>query len=468
MRILSSSILAACGSAVAVLALTAPLQAQQPSAGGPPAPHDSTTPPAVREHSADVRDAATMASLLSAVDSVRRELAALRSEVAELRAERAAHVATVGSAPLAGAPLAGAPLQPAAGVPARDGVASVAPAGPVPQAPPPPQVESGFGSIKFDGLLQTQYANGSQRGDNTLRIRRAELKLSGKVAPHVSWAVMIDPAKALSLRQSSASIGGQQVVIDESVNQSSRTLQDALVTIGLDKGYSIDVGQYKLPFAYEGPNPTSQVITVERPQFASDRARGGSLGDVRDIGVTVRGSVWPSSKLAVGLFDGTGEAQNATDANDQKVFVANLATPVPFLSGLTLGMSGVYGGSPNSEHARRDRLGALAEFLRPSFTARAEYIRGVDGDVHREGYYEVLAYKLNKTFELVQRVDYFDPDVRRAGSFADEGATDFLAGLNYYIAGHNAKLQLNAVNRSWHHHRFSSTRQLLLNLQTAW
>ncbi len=466
MRIPSSSILAACGSAVAFLALAAPLQAQQPSAGGSPAVHDSVNPAPVRERIVEARDAATIASLLSAVDSVRREFAALRSEVAELRAERAARVPTVATPSF---PVD--QVQPSSGatkLPARDDNASVAPAGAATQAPLAPQVESGFGSLKFDGLLQTQYANGSQRGDNTLRIRRAELKVSGKVAPHVTWAVMIDPAKALSLRQSSTSVGGQQVVIDESVNQSSRTLQDALVTIGLDKGFSVDVGQYKLPFAYEGPNPTSQVITVERPQFASDRARGGSLGDVRDIGVTLRGSVWPHSKLAVGLFDGTGEAQNATDANDQKVFVANLAAPIPFLSGLTLGMSGVYGGSPNSEHARRDRIGALAEFLRPSFTARAEYIRGVDGDVHREGYYEVLAYKLNKTFELVQRVDYFDPDVRRAGTLTDEGATDVLAGLNYYIAGHNAELQLNAVNRSWRHHRFANTRQLLLNLQTAW
>ena len=103
-----------------------------------------------------------------------------------------------------------------------------------------------------------------------------------------------------------------------------------------------------------------------------------------------------------------------------------------------------------------------------SFTARAEYIRGVDGDVHREGYYELFAFKLNKSFELVQRVDYFDPDVRRVGTLQDEGATDVLAGLNYYIAGHNAKLQLNAVNRNWRHHRFADTRQLLLNLQTAW
>lgn len=463
MRLHSSSILAACGSAVALLALAAQLPAQQPAAGGSPSAHDSipVTPP--HERSAEAPDAATIASLLSAVDSVRRELAALRTEVAQLRAERSARVATVGNS---SAPVL--PPMPSDRVPPRDGVAPIAPAGSAGQAPAAAQVESGFGPLKFDGLLQTQYANGSQHGDNTLRIRRAELKISGKVAPHVSWAVMIDPAKALSLRQSSTTLGGTQVVVDESVNQSSRTLQDALVTIGLNKGYSIDVGQYKLPFAYEGPNPTSQVITVERPQFASDRARGGSLGDVRDIGVTVRGSVWPSSKLAVGLFDGTGEAQNATDTNDQKVIVANLATPIPFLSGLTLGMSGVYGGSPNSEHARRDRIGALAEYLRPSFTARAEYIRGVDGDVHREGYYEVLAYKLNKTFEVVQRVDYFDPNVRRVGTLQDEGATDFLAGLNYYIAGHNAKLQLNAVNRNWRHHRFADTRQLLLNLQTAW
>jgi hypothetical protein len=450
----------------------APLAAQQPVTSSAPSAHDTTPPSLPRDRRVDAGDAATIASLLSAVDSVRRELSALRAEVATLRAERTERairpLSAVGAASTT-LVRAGSTLPPfAPGDSIARPSAATAPAQATPQAQPPATLESGFGSLKFDGLLQTWYANGSQHGDNTLRIRRAVLKVSGKVAPHVSWAVMIDPAKALSLRQSSTSVGGQQVVTDESVNQSSRTLQDALVTIGLDHGYSVDVGQYKLPFAYEGPNPTSQVLTVERPQFASDRSRGGRLGDVRDIGVTLRGSVWPSSKLAVGVFDGTGEAQSATDANDQKVFVANLATPIPVLSGLTLGMSGVYGVSPNPEHARRDRIGALAEYLRPSVTARAEYIRGVDGDVHREGYYELLAYKLNKSFELVQRVDYFDPDVRRVGTIQDEGATDVLAGLNYYIAGHNAKLQLNAVNRSWRHHRFANTRQLLLNLQTAW
>lgn len=460
MRLCSSSILGAFGFGAAVLTLGAQLPAQQLAGPGALQVDDSASRVHPTRHvraSAGERagrmvrgDAATIAELLSAVDSMRRELSALRAEVASLKAERGASGADSGRRDTVLPTLRSA-------TPARGATAQV-----------PKTLESGFGSLKFDGLLQTWYANGSLHGDNTLRVRRAELKISGKVAPRMSWAVMIDPAKSLSLRQSSTSVGGQQVVIGESVNQSSRMLQDALVTIGLDHGYSIDVGQYKLPFAYEGPNPTSQVLTVERPMFASDRARGGSLGDVRDIGVTMRGSLWPSSKLSVGLFDGTGEAMNATDANDQKVFVANFATHIPIVSGLTLGMSGVYGGSPNSEHARRDRIAALAEFLRPSFAARAEYVRGVDGDVHRMGYYQLLAYKLNKSFELVQRIDFFDPDVRRAGTQQDEAATDVLAGLNYYIVGHNAKLQINAVNRRWRHHRFPDTRQLLINLQTSW
>ncbi len=468
MRLFSSSILVSVATSLALGAAGVTLPAQQ--AAIDPVQVTRDTAPSTRGPSDDARAAETIASLLSAVDSVRRELAALRAEVAALRAERAlprtlaadsarsAHLALSGRTARDDAREDSLPTPTSASAPAQGS----------PSAQVPKSLESGFGSLKFDGLLQTWYANGSQHGDNTLRIRRAELKISGKVAPRVSWAVMIDPAKALSLRQSLTSVGGQQVVIDENVNQSSRMLQDALVTIGFDHGYSIDVGQYKLPFAYEGPNPTSQVLTVERPMFASDRARGGGLGDVRDIGVTMRGALWNNSKLAIGLFDGTGEAMNTTDANDQKVFVANLAAPISIVSGLTIGMSGVYGGSPNSEHARRDRIAALAEFLRPSFTARAEYVRGVDGDVHREGYYELMAYKLSKSFELVQRIDFFDPDVRRVGSAQDEGATEVLAGLNYYIAGHNAKLQLNAVNRSWRHHRFSDTRQLLLNLQTAW
>ncbi len=336
------------------------------------------------------------------------------------------------------------------------------------QAPSQPRpVESGFGSIRVAGLLQTWYTNGSLPGDNSLRIKRAELKLAGKISPRVSWTVMIDPAKSLSLRQSTTTVAGQRVVVDESVNQSSRVLQDAYVSIALPRGFSVDVGQYKLPFAYEGPNPTSRVVTVERPMFAADRGRG-SLGDVRDIGATLRGKLLKRADLSVGFFDGSGEVMNAVDANDQKVLVVNAASPVALLKGLTLGASGVYGAAPNSEHARRDRLGGLVEFSRGPLTTRAEYIRGVDGDVHRLGYYGLVAYKLSNAFELVHRYDFFDPDVRRTATSTDDGATELLAGLNYYIAGHNAKLQLNGVERRWRHDLLPASRQLLLNVQTSW
>lgn len=398
--------------------------------------------------------AALPPSLAAAIDSIAREVAALRREVAELRARSD------------GSSLAALPssVTTPAAAQAAEPTSAQAPA----QAPPQPRpVESGFGSIRVAGLLQTWYTNGSLPGDNSLRIRRAELKLVGKVSPRVSWTVMIDPAKSLALRQSTTTVAGQRVVVDESVNQSSRVLQDAYVSIALPRGFSVDVGQYKLPFAYEGPNPTSRVMTVERPMFASDRGRG-SLSDVRDIGATLRGKLLKRADLSVGLFDGSGEVMNAVDANDQKVVVVNAAAPVTFLKGLTLGASGVYGAAPNAEHARRDRLGGLVEFSRGPLTTRAEYIQGVDGDVHRLGYYGLVVYKLSNTFELVHRYDFFDPDVRRTASSADDGATELLAGLNYYIAGHNAKLQLNGVERRWRHDLLPASRQLLLNVQTSW
>lgn len=402
--------------------------------------------------------AALPPSLAVAIDSIAREVAALRREVAELRAMSGGRllVALPSSAPATATEQA--PTSTPAQAPAQTPAQALA---------QPRPVESGFGSIRVAGLLQTWYTNGSLPGDNSLRIRRAELKLVGKVSPRVSWTVMIDPAKSLSLRQSTTTVAGQRVVVDESVNQSSRVLQDAYVSIALPRGFSVDVGQYKLPFAYEGPNPTSRVLTVERPMFAADRGRG-SLGDVRDIGATLRGKLLKRADLSVGLFDGSGEVMNAVDANDQKVVVVNAATPVAWLKGLTLGASGVYGAPPNSEHARRDRLGGLVEFARGPLTTRGEYIRGVDGDVHRLGYYGLVAYKLSSAFELVHRYDFFDPDVRRTASSSDDGATELLAGLNYYIAGHNAKLQLNGVERRWRHDLLPPSRHLLLNVQTSW
>lgn len=393
-------------------------------------------------------------SLAAAIDSIAREVAALRREVAELRAR--SDRGSLAALPSSASTPAAAPTSTQTAAPAT--------------AQPPAQtrpVESGFGSIRVAGLLQTWYTNGSLPGDNSLRIRRAELKLVGKVSPRVSWTLMIDPAKSLSLRQSTTTVAGQRVVVDESVNQSSRVLQDAYVSIALPRGFSVDVGQYKLPFAYEGPNPTSRVITVERPMFAADRGRG-SLGDVRDIGATLRGKLLQRADLSVGFFDGSGEVMNAVDPNDQKVLVVNASTPVAWLKGLTLGASGVYGAAPNAEHARRDRLGGLLEFARGALTTRAEYIRGVDGDLHRLGYYGLVAYKLSSAFELVHRYDFFDPDVRRTASSSDDGATELLAGLNYYIAGHNAKLQLNGVERRWRHDLLPASRQLLLNVQTSW
>lgn len=80
----------------------------------------------------------------------------------------------------------------------------------------------------------------------------------------VTQVQAIDPAYPRALAK---------VATDESMNQSSRIPQDALVSVTLPRGASVDVGQFTLPLAYEGPTPTSRVVKGLTPFLAGHNAK---------------------------------------------------------------------------------------------------------------------------------------------------------------------------------------------------
>nr|MCU0254840.1 OprO/OprP family phosphate-selective porin [Acidobacteriota bacterium] len=126
--------------------------------------------------------------------------------------------------------------------------------------PAPPSVPTALrigqdGELKFGALLQVWYIFddspvgtgvswlGNDPGQNTFRIRRAELKMSGKFSPDWGFELMIDPAKNLNL----------------SAGQDGKVLQDLAISYLGFKGQEIAIGQKKIVLTWEGLRSSSEL-----------------------------------------------------------------------------------------------------------------------------------------------------------------------------------------------------------------
>lgn len=328
-------------------------------------------------------------------------------------------------------------------------------------------VESGFGKIKFDGLIQAWYSAGNGT-NNTFRFRRAEMKFSGQILPKVKWTLMIDPAKALSVNKTTTAISGVPVVTDVSPNQASRILQDAFITLAYVKNVNVDIGQYKIPLSQEGLQSSSALDTVERALFMSDRSRGGGLGDIRDFGVQFSGPLGNNFNYQIGLFNGVGENQNIPDTNQQKDVIGRFVVRPPIIKGLQIGVSGAWSNGNRTTNPGRDRLGGELLYANKKFKFKAEVMGGVDGDFHRLGYYTHFGYKITPKLEAIFRIDGFDPDRRRETNSSNVTELDYVSGINYYIKEHNVKFQFNYIRKTFNSGIQSPKNLFLANLQTAW
>jgi phosphate-selective porin len=332
----------------------------------------------------------------------------------------------------------------------------------------PQSVETGNGKIRFNGLLQGWYAAGDGGFSDTFRVRRTELKFVGQINPKASWTVMIDPAKALSTNNTFASVNGGLVLTNTNVNQGSRIMQDAFITLDYIDRMQINVGQFKVPLSLEALQSTGTLETVERALFASDRARGGGLGDVRDLGVMISGPLNSHVNYQLGLFNGTGENQNDLDKNEQKAVIGRLVVRPPMVKGLQVGGSGAWGNGSRADRPRRNRMGAEALFVRGPLMLKSELMTGKDASFSRLGYYTHAGYRIRPKVEAVFRLDYWDPDRRLDTNSANVAERDYVGGVNYYISENNLKLQLNYIRKTFTGGIAPSRNLLLANLQTSW
>jgi phosphate-selective porin len=334
--------------------------------------------------------------------------------------------------------------------------AAPSPAAPAADVEPPPErpITHHSVAVTFNGLVQAWYAAGNEGFRDTFRIRRSELYFNGRITEKARWQIMLDPSKALALDAGAAA-----------VNPSTRVLQNAVVTFDAGPGTQVSVGQFKLPLGLEGRQSSGRLDTVERALFASDRARGGALADVRDIGILARWSSGTAVEVQAGVFNGVAETQNDVDGNDQKAVAGSIAWRPR--RGLHLGASGAWGNG-RGDRPRRDRAGAEVELVRGPFTVRSELMAGRDGAVERMGAYGHLGYRLTPRLEAVFRLDQWDPDTRSDATAATVGERDYVLGMNVFLSRHNLKLQASYLRKTFREGVLPSRGVVLLNTQTFW
>ena len=395
-----------------------------------------------------------------AADSLRGVVAKQRNDIARLNRTVAALSDTIKTARKPAAPPVVQPKDTTSAVPARIDTLRVDTVRPAPtpvvvKAAPPAAVT--FAPPIFTGLLQVWAFGGDAAYRSTVRIRRAEVKLVSDLGRRARATVVFDIAKSLAL-----SASGTQV----SVSQSSRALQDGFISMPLRR-VQIDAGQQKVPLGYEGMLSSSALESAERPLMFSDRARSGTFGDIRDLGVVARGSVsW--IEYHAGVFNGSGENQNEVDRNVGKSAIARLAIKPRLLRGVQLGASGASSGAATVDKPTRDRVGAELVYRYGALLLQSEAMRGQDGTLTRAGGYILTAFGITPRVRVHARADAWDPDVRSEGSAAAATERDYLAGATWMPAATRLKLQFVAVRKTYTRNIVPAATQAIVTMQASW
>ena len=314
------------------------------------------------------------------------------------------------------------------------------------------------GTLQVHGLgfLSEDVRTGGTRGTDTFRLRRGELRLTAPaITSRISGTIQIDPAKAISGR---TNIGSNQNL---NIRARDNVLQEITVSYLLKQNAAktttatVDVGQYKIPFGYEGDRVSSAALTfVERALLFTQRdTQDGGYGDVRDTGVQIKGTLGGQFDYNLGVFNGLGELQNTQAVSDQKAFIGRLIYRPTGLKGLQIGASAATANSAtptSSTRLDRDLYNGFVVYKKNKLGLQAEYlsgesqVRGVANASRVRGYYGSLSYLFTPKLEGAFRYDYFDAN----RSLAQSDVEDYTLGLNYYIKGNNAKIQANIVQRN--------------------
>jgi len=211
------------------------------------------------------------------------------------------------------------------------------------------------------------------------------------------------------------------------------------------KEFNFRIGQFKVPFTIENPMSLTVLETLLYTRSVSTftgmgddvmALQSGKNNSGRDIGMQVSGSLLPSQthdyiQYSMGIFQGSG--MNLSDQNNTKDFAGTiLIQPVKgfkFGGGAYFGQAkySLNGDAPTDHVRNRWTIGGVYDS--PRFYARAEWIKGKDSAINREGVYGTAQYYVfPDKLSFVGKVDYLNADKSN-----NQEVMDYTAGLSYYF-----------------------------------
>ncbi len=286
----------------------------------------------------------------------------------------------------------------------------------------------GSRALQISGLIQTEYEGFQQTSvNNTFLLHRARLDVKGDINDSWNYEVYTEFA-------------------------GTTKLLDAYTTYKIADYLKFTAGQFKVPFSLESLIADSQLDFIDRSQVVN--ALAGRATDVignqngRDIGIQVNGSFAKIDNrylfdYTFGVFNGAGY-DVTTDNNNHKDIagrlsvhpVNNLMVSADFYNGV-----GFYGTPAKNE--KRDREGIDARYVIGALALQAEYDKGTDGIIKRDGWYgQATCFVLKNKLQLAAKFDTYDPN----DATANVRTNYYTGGINYFFNDW-ARLTVNYIAR---------------------
>jgi phosphate-selective porin len=322
---------------------------------------------------------------------------------------------------------------------------------------------SGESSLRISGRVQVRYTGWDQSGaeENSFQIRQARLRLDGDAFPHVTYEVQLDA--------------------DASSGSNPLRLRDANLVFNYHPWLQLKAGQFKTPFGAEQLTTSDRLHSLDRAlldALTPARQLGIMLSSAPDSDVLSRGSTGHKLDYAVGYFNGNGVNRAGNDNRSGMAVARIVAAPdagksfgahfftskdaaVTASDQVGLALPGRRNGYGFDVHIRQGPLSLRAELAELRFDPEPQ---GEDGRTRR-GFYIQPTYQVMKDrVELWYRYDYFDPDTDLEDN-SDKRWSH--VGINYFVRGHQYKVQAEYVARRERGTALEDDR-FLVQLQVAW
>ncbi|MDP9081583.1 MAG: OprO/OprP family phosphate-selective porin [Bacteroidota bacterium] len=273
----------------------------------------------------------------------------------------------------------------------------------------------GTRALQISGLVQSRYQGFAQNGvNNAFDLHRARLDVKGDINDNWTYEVYTEFA-------------------------GTTKLLDAYTTYKITDYLKFTAGQFKVPFSQESLISDSQLDFIDRAQVVD--ALSGRAKDVignqngRDIGIQINGSFAKVDDrylfdYTFGVFNGAG-FDVTTDNNSHKDLAGRLSIhPIKDL----VVSADIYNGQGNygtpAKNQKRNRTGFDAKYVYDQLSLTAEYDKGTDGIIKREGWYgQVAYYVIPKKLQLATRYDTYDPNE----IITTDRSTWYVEGINYFF-----------------------------------